>query len=130
MRVTGLFVAVLVTTVASIGVEINWQDVKITTNTAATIEVDVMPFLGRTDYGGPFNAYYQVRLRSMSSKRTRTYPPRHIQYHGCYQALSDLGAEFVRYAPWFPNPRVVVPELTPSDCTEVSTHHTHTSQFT
>ena len=24
----------------------------------------------------------------------------------------------VRYAPWFPNPRVVVTELTPSDCTE------------
>ena len=37
-----------------------------------------MPFLGRTDYGGPFNAYYE--------------------------ALSNLGSEFVRYAPWFPNP--------------------------
>ena len=53
--------------------------------------VDVMPFLGRTDYGGPFNAYFE--------------------------ALSNLGSEYVRYAPWFPNPRVVVTELTPSDCT-------------
>ena len=39
-----------------------------------------MPFLGRTDYGGSFNAYYE--------------------------ALSGLGAAYVRYAPWFPNPRV------------------------
>jgi len=37
-------------------------------------KVDVMPFLGRTDYGGPFNAYYE--------------------------ALANLGAEYVRYAPW------------------------------
>ena len=51
-----------------------------------------MPFLGRTDYGGPFNAYFE--------------------------ALSNLGSEYVRYAPWFPNPRVVVNELTPSDCTK------------
>ena len=50
-----------------------------------------MPFLGRTDYGGSFNAYYE--------------------------ALSNLGSQYVRYAPWFPNPRVVVTELTPSDCT-------------
>ena len=50
-----------------------------------------MPFLGRTDFGGPFNAYYE--------------------------SLENLGAEYVRYAPWFPNPRVVVPELVPSDCT-------------
>ena len=50
-----------------------------------------MPFLGRADWGGPFNAYYE--------------------------ALENLGSEFVRYAPWYPNPRVVVTELTPSDCT-------------
>jgi hypothetical protein len=61
------------------------------THTAATVEVDVMPFLGRADWGGPFNAYYE--------------------------ALANLGSEYVRYAPWFPNPRVVVTELTPSDCT-------------
>ena len=43
-------------------------------------EVDVMPFLGRTSEGGPFNAYYE--------------------------ALSTLGAEYVRLSPWLPNPRV------------------------
>lgn len=42
--------------------------------------------------GGPFDAYYE--------------------------ALSNLGSEYVRYSPWFPNPRVVVAELTPSDCTK------------
>merc|ERR1719272_82213 len=72
-------------------VTIAWDAVKVRTSTAATIEVDVMPFLGRTDFGGPFNAYYE--------------------------SLENLGAEYVRYAPWFPNPRVVVPELVPSDCT-------------
>lgn len=39
-----------------------------------------MPFLGRTEFGGPFDAYYE--------------------------ALQNLGAEYVRFAPWFPNPRV------------------------
>ena len=43
------------------------------------------------EYGGPFNAYYE--------------------------ALADLGSDFVRFAPWFANPRVVVNELYPSDCT-------------
>ena len=59
-------------------------------STAATVEVDVMPFLARVNEGGPFEAYYH--------------------------ALSELGADLVRYAPWCPYPRVVVPELTPSDC--------------
>jgi hypothetical protein len=40
----------------------------------ATVEVDVMPFLGRTSYGGPFDGYYS--------------------------ALSNLGAAYVRFAPW------------------------------
>ena len=44
-----------------------------TTKTAATVEVDVMPFLGRTPEGGPFNGYFE--------------------------ALSNLGSDFVRYAP-------------------------------
>lgn len=61
-----------------------------TVSTAATVEVDVMPFLSRTTSGGPFGAYYE--------------------------ALSSLGAEYVRFAPWFPNPRVVVTELTPPNC--------------
>ena len=74
-----------------IDVTADWEKTVAKAATAATIEVDVMPFLGRTDYGGSFNAYYE--------------------------ALSNLGSQYVRYAPWFPNPRVVVTELTPSDCT-------------
>ena len=49
-----------------------------------------MPFLARTDYGGPFKSYQT--------------------------ALSNLNSSFVRMAPWCPNPRMVVPELTPPDC--------------
>ena len=74
-----------------ITVPIDWTAERTRTRTAATVEVDVMPFLGRTDWGGPFCAY------------------RH--------ALQNLGAEYVRMAPWWPNPRVVVTELSPSDCT-------------
>eukprot|EP00666_Eupelagonemidae_sp_cell4sb_P012218 gene12218-18228_t len=73
-------------------VRVDWGAEAGRSRTAATMEVDVMPFLGRTRYGGPFRAYSD--------------------------ALSGLGAEFVRFAPWFPNPRVVVPELSPPDCTE------------
>lgn len=81
-------------------VSINWSRELRRVRTAATVEVDVMPFLARqpaTDpsvpghYGGPFDKYYA--------------------------ALSGLNASFVRFAPWCPNPRLVVPELTPPDCT-------------
>ena len=41
---------------AKFEVSVNWAEEKLRTSTAATIEVDVMPFLGRTEYGGPFNA--------------------------------------------------------------------------
>ena len=50
-----------------------------------------MPFLGEADWGGPYEAYKS--------------------------ALGNLNSEFVRFAPWFANPRVVVPELTPHVCT-------------
>ena len=53
-----------------------------------------MPFLGRTQEGGPFTSYYE--------------------------ALANLGAEFVRFAPWFPYPFVVVTELDPPDCNATS----------
>ena len=75
----------------SIPLHIDWATELTRTRTAATVEVDVMPFLGRTGWGGPFDKYYE--------------------------ALENLGAEFVRMAPWWPNPRVVVTELKPSDCT-------------
>jgi hypothetical protein len=72
-------------------VTVDWDAAIVTTRTAATVEVDVMPFLGEADWGGPFDGYKK--------------------------ALDDLGSEFVRFAPWFANPRVAVTELTPHVCT-------------
>ena len=81
-----------VSRVAEIQVAVDWDAPPTrVASTAATVEVDVMPFLGRTREGGPFDAYAA--------------------------ALQNLGAEFVRFSPWFPYPRVVVPELRPPDCT-------------
>lgn len=76
---------------SDVEVTIDWLNPIVETHTAATVEVDVMPFLGRTDFGGLFSGYYA--------------------------ALQNLGAEYVRMAPWFPNSAVVTLELTPSDCT-------------
>jgi len=82
-----------VSRVAEIQVAVDWDALPTrVASTAATVEVDVMPFLGRTREGGPFDAYAA--------------------------ALQNLGAEFVRFSPWFPYPRVVVPELRPPDCTQ------------
>ena len=62
--------------------------------TIATIEVDVMPFLGRESNGktggGPHNE--------------------------AFHWLGQLGADMVRFAPWFPNPGLVVAELHPPNC--------------
>ena len=87
------FVAVLSLAVRPIiNATVTWSATPVRiANTAATVEVDVMPFLGRTPEGGPFESYYN--------------------------ALSSLGAEYVRFAPWFPYPYVVVTELRPPDCT-------------
>ena len=78
-------------TAANITVAVDWASPVRTAFTSATVEVDVMPFLSRSGEGGPFDGYFT--------------------------ALSNLGAEYVRYSPWFPYPKVVVPELTPPDCT-------------
>ncbi len=70
----------------------NAEDRGRTVYTASTVEVDVMPFLARgVDEGGPFAGYQK--------------------------ALQDLGAEFVRFSPWYPYPLVAVTELYPPDCT-------------
>ena len=49
-----------------------------------------MPFLGEAAWGGPYSSYHK--------------------------ALTELGSDFVRFSPWFANPRAVVPELTPHLC--------------
>lgn len=74
----------------NIKVTIDWTNIIGSTSTAATIEVDVMPFLSRVHEGGPFDSYFE--------------------------ALSNLDAYFVRFAPWYPYPKVVVAELEESDC--------------
>ena len=79
-------------------VQVDWGAAPVATaSTAATIEVDCCePFLTRdpaahVNGGGPFGSYTT--------------------------AMQDLGAEFVRWAPWYVYPRVVVMELEPPDCT-------------
>ena len=52
---------------------VDWASPARVASTASTVEVDVMPFLGRTPEGGPFDGYFE--------------------------ALSNLGSDFVRYAP-------------------------------
>ena len=61
-----------------------------TVKTSAQIETDVMPFLGRTPDGGDFNGYFN--------------------------SLQNMGAEFMRFSPWFGYPQVVVPELVQTKC--------------
>jgi hypothetical protein len=78
-------------TEGNITVTVDWGEQTGSCNTAATILTTVMPFAGRTDFGGPFDAYYT--------------------------ALGDLGTEYTRLLPWFPNPKVVVTELAPPECT-------------
>ncbi len=65
-----LLAATATSPATAVNLTIDWSAERLRTRTAATIEVDVMPFLGRTDYGGPFNSYYQ--------------------------SLANLGSEFVR----------------------------------
>ena len=72
-------------------INVNWSQPITVSSTAATVEVDVMPFLGRTSEGGPFDAYFE--------------------------AMRNLGSDYVRYAPWYPYPHVVVTEMDPPDCT-------------
>ena len=44
-----------------IRVAVDWSDITVPiTRTAASIEVDVMPFLSRADWGGPFKGYYEA----------------------------------------------------------------------
>ena len=54
-------------------VHVNWAKPLVVTKTAATVEVDVMPFLGRTDYGGPFNAYYEA-LQNLGAEYGESNP--------------------------------------------------------
>ena len=73
-----------------VSVSVDWSAVLRTVQTSSQIETDVMPFLGRTPDGGDFNGYMS--------------------------ALQNLGAEYMRFSPWFGYPQVVVPELVQTEC--------------
>ncbi len=69
---------------------VNWSAVLRSVQTSSQIETDVMPFLGRTPDGGDFNGYMN--------------------------SLQNIGAEYMRFSPWFGYPQVVVPELVQTQC--------------
>jgi hypothetical protein len=76
-------------------VSVAWDSTPLrTVSTAATVEVDIMPFLARnraaTNRGGNFTGYFE--------------------------ALENLGSSYVRFAPWFPYWQVAVLELQEADC--------------
>jgi hypothetical protein len=85
-----------------------------------------MPFLGRTDYGGPFNAYFEA-LSNLGSEFVRyapcTSPTRYplirtvLRRRPAQPVINPPPSLLLPPPPGFPNPRVVVTELTPSDCT-------------
>lgn len=66
---------------------INWNKILMVSKSTATLQVVVNPMLRR---GSPI-------------------------YEKSFKALHDLDAEYVRYAPWFPYPRLSVAELRPPD---------------
>ena len=127
-------------TLPPISLAIDWTKKSSVTNTAATVEVDVMPFLARqpqTDpyitghYGGPFDAYYKA-LSELNASYVRFAPVRcccctalpplhplspHLKLAPCHVPFCASTHRFTRHMQWCPNPRLVVPELTPSDCT-------------
>jgi len=115
-----------------VSVKIDWTKEMRRTSTAATVEVDVMPFLARQPETDPYIKGHCTslpdpilsslrRVTQLSNDRsdcanrgTRTDGGPFDAY---YSALSNLNASYVRFAPSCPNPRLVVPELTPPDCT-------------
>lgn len=72
-------------------VQFNWANTSaVSTTTAPTVEVDVMPQLARVNEGGSFPGYAS--------------------------AISNLGARYVRFSPWYAYPKVVVAELAKAEC--------------
>ena len=89
VRLLLLFVFML-SVEGDIHLTVDWSSSFRTTTTAAAVEVDVMPQLARTQNQSGFGGYMR--------------------------ALQQLGASYVRFAPWFGYPRVVVPEWSQTNC--------------
>ena len=115
-----------------VSVEIDWTKETRRTSTAATVEVDVMPFLARQPETDPYIKGHCASRPDPVLSTVRRVSQLPIDRLDCaiptdggpfdkyYSALSNLNASYVRFAPWCPNPRLVVPELTPPDCTGTS----------
>ena len=67
------------------GLTIHWNTTTVTTNTTTTLQVVVQP---SSQLGQPLGI-------------------------ASYQAVSELGADYVRYVPWLPYPKLAVAELQP-----------------
>lgn len=80
-----LFVMRLLSAQAQTKVEVNWNNVQRTSQTSTTLQVVVNPPLRR---GTPV-------------------------HDNAYNAVHDLGADYVRYVPWLPYPKLGVAELEP-----------------
>lgn len=78
-------------------VTIHWNDTTVVSKTTPTLQVVVNPMLRRNS-------------------------PIH---EGSFQALKELGADYVRYVPWFPYPKMAVAELAPPAAGKTSWDFTH-----
>jgi hypothetical protein len=83
----------------------------------AAIFLSVLQF----GYGQSMDLYVNWNKTIIVSKSTPTLQvvvnpmlrPGSPIYKGTFDALSGLGADYVRYVPWFPFPKLAVPELEP-----------------
>jgi len=73
-------------------VAVGWDKTTVVSKSTATLQVVVNP---RLEHGEPLSA-------------------------AAYQAVSQLGADYVRYVPWLPYPRLAVAELQPPSSTKTS----------
>lgn len=83
-------------------VEIDWNKVLLTSKSTATLQVVTNPMLNP---GAPI-------------------------HDGSFAALEDLGADYVRYVPWLPYPKIAVAELAPPTSEKTSWDFTHIDPVT
>src|SRR5665213_306021 len=73
-------------------VEINWDKIILVSRSTPTLQVVVNPMLNRGS----------------------------VMHDGAFSAVKQLGADYVRYVPWLPYPRLAVAELEPPTATGTS----------